>query len=314
MTAGPGGRGGYRPVIRKQVEAHEPSTTKSMRNLSKKAFGRWHERLADLYATPDPQQVPELLMQAVGELLDFDTGLICVMGKSIRPIAIYDDVHAELRKANVDAYYAGAYLLDPLYQAGVEHSKPGLYRLKEIAPPGFRQSEYFRRYFRDSGMSDEVVALTYLPGDLFMHTAFSIYQGSPPMDKNRIEWLKLAGPLIERILVKYWREFAERKARGTSRLSTELGEALELFGASQLTERESEIVRLYLKGHGTRSIADRLDISQHTVSMHRKNAYGKLDVSSQGELFHLFIDSLGCFDPARREDPLLQYLSPSKPR
>jgi len=282
-----------------------------MKKLSPKSFGGWHERLAELYSTPDKQRVPELLMNAVSELLDFDTGLICVMGQSISPIAIYDDVPAELWEANVDSYYAGAYLLDPLYQAGVSGIAPGLYRLREIAPHGFRQSEYFRRYFRDSGMIDEVVTLTYLPDNLFMHTAYSIFGGSPPLNENRIEWLKLARPLIDSILVNYWQEFGRHQSLGASRLSSELGMALDLFGASVLTERECEIVRLYLKGHSTRSISERLAISQHTVSMHRKNAYAKLDVRSQFELFHLFIDSLGCFDSDRREDPLRKYLNPA---
>lgn len=284
-----------------------------MKKLPPEAFGRWNERLAELYAAPDQQRVPELLVRAVRELLDFDSGLICVMGESIRPIDIFDDVPADIRESNIDTYYSGAYLLDPYYQAGVSGIEPGLYRLRELAPPGFRQSEYFRLYFRESGMVDEVVSLTYLPGGLFMHTSYSISHGSPPLKPSQIERVRLAQPLIDRILIDYWQQSGEQKPEGTSRLSTELGAALDLFGASLLTERESEIVRLYLKGHSTRSIAERLGISQHTVSMHRKNAYAKLDVRSQFELFHLFIDSLSCFNAGQQEDPLLHYLSPSKP-
>jgi DNA-binding CsgD family transcriptional regulator len=76
-----------------------------------------------------------------------------------------------------------------------------------------------------------------------------------------------------------------------------------------LTARESQVLRLYLKGHSTGSIAERLDISKHTVALHRKNAYAKLDIGSQFELFHLFIDSLTCFDADEPGDPLRTYLS-----
>jgi len=284
-----------------------------MKRLPPEEFGRWHARLANLYAASNRQDIPELLMRAVGELLDFDTGLICVMGESIRPIAIYDDVPADVREANVQNYYSGAYLLDPYYQAGVARIAPGLYRLREIAPPGFRRSEYFRRYFHECGMVDEAVSLTYLPDGLFMHTSYGIFHGSPALQQAQLQWVRLAQPLIDRILIDYWQE-CRRRQPGSSQLSSELGLALDLFGASILTDRESEIIRLYLKGHSTRSIAERLGISQHTVSMHRKNSYAKLDVSSQFELFHLFIDSLGCFDAGRREDPLLRYLGVSKLR
>jgi len=283
-----------------------------MKKLTPEAFGRWHTRLADLYAASNRQRVPALLMRAVGELLDFDSGQICVMGESIRPIGIYDDVPAEIHEANIDSYYAGAYLLDPYYQAGVGRIEPGLYRLREVAPPGFRQSEYFRLYFRESGMVDEVVSLTYLPDGLFIHTSYAIFHGSPPLRQKQIERVRLAQPLIDRILVEFWLEFGNRQSQPASRLSTELGAALDLFGASLLTEREGEIIRLYLKGHSTRSIAERLGISPHTVSMHRKNAYGKLDVCSQFELFHLFMDSIACFAATAPEDPLVQYLAPAR--
>lgn len=89
--------------------------------------------------------------------------------------------------------------------------------------------------------------------------------------------------------------------------------ALDLFGASLLTEREGEIIRLYLKGHSTRSIAERVGIPPHTVSMHPKNAYGKLDACSQFGLFHLFMDPIGCFAATASEDPLAQYLAPARP-
>jgi len=284
-----------------------------MNRLSPEAFGRWHERLADLVNASGKKHVPELLIAAVRELLDFDSGMLCVMGESIRPIDIFNDVPAKIREANIDTYYAGAYLLDPYYQAGVAGIEPGLYRLRDIAPPGFRQSEYFRLYFRESGMADEVVSLTYLPDGQFMHTSYAIFHGSTPLRQSQIQWVRLAQPLIDRILVDYWREFRTHRMEGVSRLGSELGLALDLFGTSLLTAREGEIIRFYLKGHSTRSIAERLDISPHTVAMHRKNAYAKLDVGSQYQLFHLFIDSLGCFEAPRPEDPLLRYLNPSKP-
>jgi len=283
-----------------------------MEKLTPEAFGRWHARLAELFAAPNGRRVPELLMRATGELLDFDSGQICVMGESVRPIHIYDDLPAEIHEANIGSYYAGAHLLDPYCQAGIAGVEPGVYRLGESAPPGFRESEYFRRYFRDSGMADEVVSITHLPDGLFVHTSYAILRGSPPLKQHQIEWVRLVQPLIDRILVDYWQEYGNRQSEATSRLSFELAAALDVFGASMLTEREGEIIRLYLRGHGTRSIAERLGISPHTVSMHRKNAYGKLDVRSQFELFHLFMDSLGCFVAAAPEDPLVKYLTPAR--
>ncbi|MNN87274.1 Transcriptional regulatory protein UhpA [compost metagenome] len=64
------------------------------------------------------------------------------------------------------------------------------------------------------------------------------------------------------------------------------------FGGDRLTEREREIAHLLLRGHSVKSSAKVLEISPETVRMHRKNLYTKLEISSQAELFALFIDWL----------------------
>ena len=69
------------------------------------------------------------------------------------------------------------------------------------------------------------------------------------------------------------------------------------------------VLNLLLRGHSIKSIAERLKNSLETIKHHRKNIYSKLDVSTQAELFHLFIDSLrsSSLDPER--DPLIVYMS-----
>ena len=59
-----------------------------------------------------------------------------------------------------------------------------------------------------------------------------------------------------------------------------------------LTHRECEIAGLILKGHSSKSIARIIEISPGTVKIHRKNIYRKLGISSQSELFSLFLGNL----------------------
>jgi DNA-binding CsgD family transcriptional regulator len=47
-----------------------------------------------------------------------------------------------------------------------------------------------------------------------------------------------------------------------------------------------------LRGNSSKAIAKRLSISQETVKVHRRNLYAKLGVSSQSELFSLFLQRL----------------------
>jgi DNA-binding CsgD family transcriptional regulator len=57
------------------------------------------------------------------------------------------------------------------------------------------------------------------------------------------------------------------------------------FEKYHLTPREKEIVALLLTGQTRRQIAGELDRSESTVSMHVKNLYDKLEISSLSELF-----------------------------
>ena len=64
------------------------------------------------------------------------------------------------------------------------------------------------------------------------------------------------------------------------------------FGRHRLTQRESEVVAMVLRGHSSDAIAGALRIAPGTVKIHRKNIYAKLGIGSQAELFCMFLASL----------------------
>ena len=64
-----------------------------------------------------------------------------------------------------------------------------------------------------------------------------------------------------------------------------------------------------LRGYSLKSIAQRLQNSDETIKHHRKNIYAKLDISTQAELFYLFIDSLRSSTLESDKDPLIAYMS-----
>jgi two-component system response regulator DctR len=53
---------------------------------------------------------------------------------------------------------------------------------------------------------------------------------------------------------------------------------------AELTERESEVMRLVIEGHPNKRIADALGISVRTVEVHRARVFEKMDVKSAVEL------------------------------
>ena len=60
----------------------------------------------------------------------------------------------------------------------------------------------------------------------------------------------------------------------------------------QLTETQRLIAKLLLQGHSNASIARQLSISDGTVKVHKHNIYQRLEISTNAELFRLFIDYL----------------------
>jgi DNA-binding CsgD family transcriptional regulator len=54
--------------------------------------------------------------------------------------------------------------------------------------------------------------------------------------------------------------------------------------AAGLTPREQDVVAAVLRGQSTRSIADQLFISEHTVQTHLRSVFAKTGVHSRREL------------------------------
>ena len=213
------------------------------------------------------------------------------------------DLSAGMQSAeNLATYLKGAYLLDPFYRAFADGGPPGCYRLQQLAPSAFRSSEYYRLHFARTGIADEIGYLVAQERGACVHLSLGVRGAQARFSPAQHRLLQDFRPLVEELL----RRHVAAPSGGSAPLTTQLDSALKFFGRDFLTERESEVMQLLLRGHSTKSIAERLRISPETVKLHRKHSYAKLDVSSQAELFHLFIDALGSY---RGGDPLTGYLN-----
>jgi DNA-binding CsgD family transcriptional regulator len=209
---------------------------------------------------------------------------------------------------DVERYRSGPYLLDPFYLAG-SAAKTGCCSLAELAPSGFKQSEYYRSYYRFLGCADELGLLAAT--DLgFYNISLCRDRGQARFSKSERQAIQAVFPLLESLCSMHLKMLNGPDVK-TETIYPQLARALGHFATSVLTPREAEVVQLLLKGHSTQSAADKLGISPQTIKLHRKNSYSKLDVRSQAELFYLFIDSLSCVEQVEGGDTLAVYLSRS---
>lgn len=262
----------------------------------------WHRALASAVAAIGSADFPARLVTALCQLTSIESFLIGLERRDQSPLLLYQQgTHAEHQEALIHHYYSRGYLLDPFCLAVENGLAQGFYHLAEIAPDDFFNSEYYKTYYLKTGSVEDCYYIAELNPQYKI--SLCMYQGlsAGRMQPQQLELLRLVEPVVLALLLQYGAQVllhngvAEPAAAATERpsnLPQQIQSAFMSFGSECLTEREREIAHLMLRGHSIKSSAQSLQISPETVRMHRKNIYTKLAISSQAELFALFIDWL----------------------
>jgi DNA-binding CsgD family transcriptional regulator len=268
----------------------------------------WNQTLANIISSDFGIEALRELITALESLARGSSSTIIVYPDDRKPYLAYHRLLPEEDpQVHIDNYVSGPYLVDPCYVHAAEIGEEGFFLIGDLAPEGFEGSEYYRLYYHAVGLKDEACFIFRVPGggwtiiSLGRHSEDSLFCAE---DKALLSTLF---PIVKAITCR-WIQTGEAGTHGQD-IETHLNAALRNFGTSLLTQRESLILNLLLRGHSIKSIAERLKNSLETIKHHRKNIYSKLDVSTQAELFHLFIDSLrsSALDPEK--DPLIAYMS-----
>ncbi|GAA5524596.1 hypothetical protein Maes01_01153 [Microbulbifer aestuariivivens] len=264
---------------------------------------RWHQSIARLMEDDsDSARIDELLKGAEA-LVAGNSSMAIVYPQDGPPEVTHHRLLAsEQPGAQVERYVNGAYLLDPFYHTAMGEEREGLFLLREVAPDAFRQTEYFRMYYREAQLIDEACFL--VRGDGGTIASLSIGRTAAPgrsrfsrQDRSLLQSLL---PLVQSVLKQWMRNRDPAQLREES-FGSRLDSALLHFGSSVLTQRECEVLHMSMRGHSVKSMAAKLDASIDTIKTHRKRIYAKLDVGSQAELFYLFISALRHDNGAERD-------------
>jgi DNA-binding CsgD family transcriptional regulator len=261
------------------------------------------ELVAECLDVVSEDAFPETLVRGLRHLTPLEDATVLHYADGDLPTVLYREDPEARGSDTIDRYVQGAFLLDPYYQAA-QARRFGLFRLDELAPGRFRDSEYYRSWYGNCGYSDECGYLVDLGRGAFANIALGRL-GRRRFSDAQVALLRSIRPAIDSLCRRHW---SAGSGDGDG-LRRQLDQALDHFGSSLLTERETQVINLVLHGHSTKSVAQRLGISVETVKLHRKHAYAKLEVRSQAELFYLFLDSLMSAGDYRGGDTLERYLS-----
>jgi DNA-binding CsgD family transcriptional regulator len=238
-------------------------------------------------------QFARRLIDALRLVLPFDWWMVMVYHPQANPDMLDENFTGSWRERGLTTYVGAFFVLDPFYIMSRSLDHPEVCRLGDIAPDGFLESEYHRAHYVTGRIGDEIGFLWPLEPGITFAVSLERSQNGTPFSADDVRNLETAQPLLYALARKHW---AASHARSVGVVPLELGrlvqEAAAGFGRDTLTPRECEVVKLVLRGYSTKSVSQSLGISPGTVKVHRENIYAKLGVSSQAELFNLFIASV----------------------
>ncbi len=259
----------------------------------------WYEHLAAVIESIGTTAFGPSLADAVRHVVKFDHMVIFAYRGDARPRCLFDTFTPEERHIFVTLYQEGPYLLDPFFHACRAGRRPGVFRMRELAPDRFYQSEYFRSYYNKTGLAEEVGHFLPLEGGLMVAISLMRAGQSGAFSDHDLARLRIIEPAIRAVAQRHWTNLSrDWRADGSDRrpgkldLDTLLKGAFAGDGRPRLTRREGEIASLVLRGHSSESIGRLLGVAPGTIKIHRKNIYRKLKISSQAEMFSFFLDAL----------------------
>ncbi len=225
------------------------------------------------------------------------------------PVKLFDNLDPKQSATTLSPYLDFAYILDPFYDLFRTGFGDGVVRLSDCAPDDFRSSDYFQRFYAETGLLDETGIFIRFGNQAAVIVSLGSREDAPQDPKDATDALTPLVPILVALCHRHWPQMTPESVSTAGRLRAHLEKSFNRFGTSILSDREAEIARLILKGHSSKSIARRLGNSPETIKVHRKRIHVKLGVASQGELFSLFLEALTEAPPNATEDPLI-YLQP----
>lgn len=205
--------------------------------------------------------------------------------------------HARIR----ELYDSGYFRFDPFYRYWREGGAPGLATLRQAAGSGSGDRTYMTEFMPMTGVTDDIALMLDLDGEQALALCLERRRPYSAAELARIAALE---PLLAGLAQSHARyDTGGRQQPSQGQVPLDFEAAVAAFQPDLLTARERDIVRLALSGLANEAIARRLSVTAGTVKNHRKRIHAKLDITSERELFSLFLGYLAGLDSSAIAPP-----------
>ncbi|WP_296062460.1 LuxR family transcriptional regulator [uncultured Amphritea sp.] len=212
--------------------------------------------------------------------------------KHCRPSILVSPESTLLTEKIMDEYLNGFYMIDPFYNAFKAGLPTGLHFIKEVAPDDFFESTYYTGHYCNRDY-DEAAFVIELDNESQIQISLTIIE-TPATAATR-ERLHAISPLVISAYRKHWQSIENTQTasqQASAIIHEQISSVFKNFGYGVLTERETELAILIIRGYSLIAIAELLGIAHGTAKVHCKNLYSKLEINSKSELFSLFLDQI----------------------
>ncbi len=274
-------------------------------------LSKWNRDISQAIAALGTDKFFPALVDAINGQVRIDYPQVWLYHRDLPPRVLYHQIPREALSSQVDDYLEGPYREDPFYQTSMNQPKSRIYRLSRVTLGTLEQSDYYCGYYGDTGTVDEAIYLAKLRGGNVINLSMMRLPQHGAFSEEEYQSLYLLADPVSELLKSHseHNDFAVTHLIQPG-IDHQIDLAFRTFGAAFLSPREKDVLELMLRGYGTETSGQRLGIAVETVRRHRKSIYRKLDVSSQTDLFSLFLNSMSCLGEAGGEDPLSVYMSP----
>ena len=250
------------------------------------------DTVAELIGALETDTLPAVLDAFLCGRVPFDLSVIFAYPFDRTPLLLHNGYRGQATRQALDAYLAGGYLLDPFYTASVGRHAPGLWRMRQLSPGEFFESAFFASAevhpcvsMEPGSLVEEVGFLVPLPTGFTVAYSLMRSRGREPFSDDEMANLRAVEPIVRQVVQRHWKSLRAAPPRRAA----DMEEAFETFCADVLTYQQRRVVQLILRGHGSCAVAGIIGVAEGTVKIHRKHIYRRLGISSQSELFALFV-------------------------
>lgn len=254
----------------------------------------WHLKLSNVIAEMGKPDFEIALVTALHQVIGFDYSVMWAYHSNKKPIDLFNTFDAEKKEVLITQYLEGPYLLDPYYRACQREIEPGFYRIGDLSPVQIGHSEYFKTYYKNAKLTDEACFILYPCQNISVVVSLMRGNSSSAFSVSDTRVMNNVEPVVQQLGKQHWQHIGEQFT-GVKESNLEQGDIDRVFDAflqDILPPREREVVSFVLKGFSSAAIASELGLAVATIKTYRRNIYAKLRISSQSELFSLFLSAI----------------------